>query len=68
MFWLIACCIRAINSITPYLTHIISPVPSLYSYLNSQLKPYVAPTVFKYPSDAGIAWPPLKKKTTFFGI
>lgn len=55
--------------------HTIYPIATPHSlllqtlfYPNSQLKPYVAPTVFKYPSDAGIAWPPLKKKSTFFGI
>ncbi|GAB5030090.1 mitochondrial ribosomal protein l27 [Nannochloropsis oceanica] len=40
-------------------------VPDLTGF---KLKPYVAPTVFKYPADAGIAWPPLTKKPTLFGI
>lgn len=57
-------CIIPPSMLSRQLTYILS----LLSLLSPQLKPYVAPTVFKYPSDAGIAWPPLKKKSTFFGI
>ncbi|EWM30388.1 mitochondrial ribosomal protein l27 [Nannochloropsis gaditana] len=40
-------------------------VPDLTGF---KLKPYVSPTVFKYPVDAGIIWPPTKKTTNFFGV